>query len=217
MDPILAAVLAAALVTLARAEEPTVAAPAPAPPTSLTSGSDGGWSVLARLGTYVPVVGDFNVYRPALAIEGELGRRLGPALSLEVSGFYASTDTAIPVVARVDLGAGTATRSDLEMAGALATLRATWVTGPVELHAGAGLGHYWIQQCEVVEGALFSGGFLSHGHPVGAHALAGVTIRVTPAMHLSAELRYTYVEPLLFGHHQRADGIGIGAGVGYSF
>ena len=79
------------------------------------------------------------------------------------------------------------------------------------------MGLYWVQQYEIVEGTTFSGGFLSHDNPVGAHACAGVHVRVTPAMHLSADLRYTYVEPLLFGHYERADGIGIGAGIGYRF
>jgi opacity protein-like surface antigen len=211
----LAAVLVAALVTSASAQEPAALTPAPA--TSLTSGSDGGWSILARVGAYVPVMGDFNVYRPGLAIEAGLGRRFGQVLSLELGGFYTKTETGIPVVATVDAGTGIATQSTLEMGGLLATLRATWATGPVELYAGAGLGYYWIQQWEVVEGAFFGGGFLSHDHPVGAHGCAGVNVRVTPALHLSAELRYTYVEPLLFGQHQRADGLGLWAGLGYRF
>jgi opacity protein-like surface antigen len=229
MTRIAAAVLAAALVTSAGAQEPAAAAaapgpvaqppavPGPPPPTSLLSGSDGGWLVVARAGTYLPVVGEFNVYRPGLALEAGLGRRLGPVLSLEVSGLYTVTDAGIPVVATVEYGTGLTSRSELTMAGGLATLRATWASGPVELYAGAGLGFYWIQEYQVVEGSFFSGGFLSHDEVVGAHAGAGAQVRVTPSMHLSADLRYTFVEPRLFGRHQRADGIGIGAGIGYRF
>jgi hypothetical protein len=228
MTRIAAAVLVAALVTPARAQEPAAVAPAPgllaqttvaapAPPTSLTSGSDGGWSLLARTGTYIPVAGDFNVYPPGVAIEVGIGRRLGSVLSLEVSGLRVTAQTGIPVAATVPLGTGVATRSELTMAGGLATLLATWATGPVELHVGAGLDWYWVQRWEVVEGTTFSGGFLSHDDAVGAHGCAGVLVRMTPAMHLAADLRYTYVEPLLFGHYERADGIGIGVEIGYRF
>jgi hypothetical protein len=99
----------------------------------------------------------------------------------------------------------------------LATLRATWASGPVELFAGAGTGWYYVQQHKVTEGPSFSGGFLSHDHPWGAHAVAGTIVRLTPAMHVSGEVRYTYLEPKLFEHYERADGIGITLGVGFRF
>lgn len=212
----LAVVLAVTLATAAVAEEPATPLTA-APPSALSAGPDGGWSLLARVGTYVPVMGTFNAYRPGLALEAGLGRRLGAGLSLELSGLYVKARTTLPLQATVPLGTGTTSLSELTMAGGLATLRATLASGPLEVYAGAGLGWYWVQQYERVEGATFSGGFLSHDDALGAHAAAGAQVRVTPGLHLSLDLRYTYVEPLLFGRHERADGIGIAAGMGYRF
>jgi hypothetical protein len=236
MTRLAAAALAATLATAALAVEPAATpaadAPAPpapaappaatpslaaAPPAGLTSGSDGGWSFQARAGTYVPVMGTFNAYRPGIALEAALGRRLGAGLSLEVGGLYVKARTTLPVAAVVPDGAGVATLSELTMAGGLATLWGTLASGPLELHAGAGLGWYWAEQYQRVDGALFSGGYLSHDTALGGHAAAGGLVRLTPGLHGSLDLRYTVVEPFLFGRHQRADGIGVAAGLGYRF
>lgn len=234
----LAAVLAATLASAALAEEPVAplaadpspivtappAVPAPAapplapvPPAALVAGSDGGWSLQARAGTYVPVMGTSNAYRPGVALEAGLGRRLGPVLSLEVGGLYVKARTTLPVEITVAQGVGTTTLSELTVAGGHATLRATLASGPVELHAGAGLGWYWVDQYVRVDGALFSGGYLSHDSVLGGHAVAGAQVRVTPGMHLSLEVRYAILEPFLFGRYERADGIGVTAGMGYRF
>lgn len=224
MTRLASAVLVAALATSARAQEPAGPAAAAAPalpaapaPGALTPGSDGGWSLVARAGAYVPVMGLLNVFRPGVAVEAGFGRRLGSVLALEVSGLYVKAKTDITVATTTPQGAGMATYSELTMAGGLATLRAAWAVGPVELYAGAGLDWYWVQQYERAEGSSFSGGYLSHDQAVGGHGGAGVIVRMTPAMHLSADLRYTRVEPLLFGRHVRADGLGLGVGMGYRF
>jgi hypothetical protein len=218
---IASAVLVTALATSARAQAPGGPAAATLPsapaPTSITSGSDGGWSLVARAGTYVPVMGLLRAYRPGVAVEAGFGRRLGSILALEVSGLYLLAKADIPVATTTPHGAGVATSSELTMAGGLATLRAVWAVGPVELHAGAGLSWCWIQQYQSAVGSFYSGGYLADDRPVGAHGGAGVSVRMTPAMHLSADLRYTRVEPRLFGRHVRADGIGLAAGVGYRF
>lgn len=220
MTRVVLAALAASIVTLARAQDPAAESAGPAvavPATARTAGSDGVWSASVRIGSYVPVMGQFNVYRPGFAVEAGLGRRFARYLSLELSGLVTKVSTSIPVATSVWLGDGIATESDTEMAGVLATLRATWASGPVELFAGAGTGYYWVEQHEEVKGPYVSGGFGSHDHPWGAHAVAGTILRITPALHVSGEVRYTYLEPKLFEHWQRADGLGIALGIGFRF
>lgn len=224
------AALAASILTTARAADPAAAGAAPAanapasaagtaplPPAALTAGSDGGWSVGARVGTYVPVIGQYNVNRPGFSFEAGVGRRLVSWLHLEVSGFLTKVDTNIPVADSGPYEAGIATMSETDIAGVLATARATWASGPVELFAGGGTGYYWVEQYKQATSPTTIGGFLSHDHPWGLHALAGTSVRITPAMHLAGEVRYTYLEPRLNGRYERVDGIGIALAAGFRF
>jgi hypothetical protein len=207
---------AAAPAPSAVADDAAGVPPAPAS-RPLFAGSDGGWMPFARAGTFVPTYGKFKHFRAATALEAGLRRRVLSFLDAELSGGLVTTDTDDLIASRGERGEETWTHAELTMAPALASVRATYRAGPLEAFAAAGGGLHYVQLYKRAAAPGLEYGDTDRDFKLGAFVATGAGVRLTPSLSAGYEVRYTYLEPRLFGVTERADGLGLSVGASYRF